>query len=61
MNTMASRREIVLEIGYESTFLANLIAYYLFEKAKDILNQTTYHIIYNDDGLVVFNGTMRIQ
>ena len=49
--------------GYESAFLANLVTSYLVEKYKDILspktyhgllNQTTYHIIYQYEGLVVF-------
>ena len=42
--------------GYESAFLANLVASYLFEEAKYFLNPATYHGIYQDDGLVVFKG-----
>ena len=40
--------------GYESAFLVNLVASYLFEEAKTLLNQTTYHGIYQDGGMVVF-------
>ena len=32
--------------GYESAFLANLVASYLFEKTKAILNPKAYHGIY---------------
>ena len=42
--------------GYESAFLAELVASYLFEKAKNIINQITYHGIYGNDGLLVLNG-----
>ena len=46
-----------LEIGgYESAFLADLVASYLFEKASPIFRLTIYHGIYRDDGLVVFKG-----
>ena len=40
--------------GYELEFLANLVASYLFEKYNTLLNRTTYHVIYRDDGLVLF-------
>ena len=42
--------------GYESDFLADLVASYLFEKASPIFRPTIYHGIYRDDGLVVFKG-----
>ena len=42
--------------GYGLAFLSNLVASYLFEKAKAILNPKTYHGIYRDDGPVVFKG-----
>ena len=42
--------------GYELEFLADLVASYLFEKAKANFCLTTYHVIYRDDGLVVFKG-----
>ena len=32
--------------GYELAFLANLVASYLFEKSKLLINSTTYHGIY---------------
>ena len=42
--------------GYESAFLADLVASYLFEKAKPIFRPKIYHGIYRYDGLVVFKG-----
>ena len=42
--------------GYESDFLADLVASYIFEKSKTLQNWTTYHGIYQYDGLVVFMG-----
>ena len=42
--------------GYESAFLADLVASYLFEKSKSNSSLTTYQGIYRDDGLVVFEG-----
>ena len=42
--------------GYESAFLADLVASYLFEKATPIFRPTIYHGIYRDDGLVFFKG-----
>ena len=42
--------------GYESAFLADLVASYLFEKSKINFHPTTYNGIYRDDGLVVFKG-----
>ena len=42
--------------GYESTFLADLVASYLSGKAKANFHPKTYHGIYRDDGLVVFTG-----
>ena len=49
------REERGLEIGgYESEFLAGLVASCLFEKSKANFHPTTYHGIYRNDGLVVF-------
>ena len=42
--------------GYESAFLADLVASYPFEKAKTNFYPTTYHGIYRHDGPVVFTG-----
>ena len=42
--------------GYESEFLADLVASYLFEKSKANFHPITYHGIYIYDGLVVFKG-----
>ena len=43
------------------SLLANLVASYLFEKSKAILNPTTYHGIYLDDSLVMFKGNKSIN
>ena len=48
-------------VGYELALLAELVASYLFEINKAILNPTTYHGIYLDDGLVVFNGKKSVN
>ena len=45
--------------GYESAFLADLVASYLFEEAKANFRPTIYHIIYRCDGLVVFKGNKK--
>ena len=42
-------------------FLANLVASYLFENAKTLLNRITYHGIYQDYGMVVFKIKKRVQ
>ena len=42
--------------GYESDFLSDLVASYLFEKSKPLLNPKTYHDIFQDYGLVLFKG-----
>ena len=42
-------------------FLANLVASYLFVKSKTLLNQTTYHGIYFNDGLVLIKGKKSVQ
>ena len=47
--------------GYELEFLANLVASYLFEKSKALVNLTTYHGIYSYDGLVVFKGNKSVK
>ena len=47
--------------GYESAFLANLVASYLFEKAKAHFYPTIYHGIYRDDRLVVFKGKKSVR
>ena len=47
--------------GYESAFLVDLVASYVFEKAKAHSYQTMYHVIYRDDGLVVFKGKKSVK
>ena len=56
------REEQVLAIGgYESDFLADLVAYYLFEKDKLNFCPEIYHGIYQDDGLVVIKGKKKVS
>ena len=47
--------------GYESAFLADLVASYLFEKSKTLLNPKIYHGIYQHDGLVVSKGKKSVK
>ena len=47
--------------GYKLAFLANLVASYLFEKAKANFHPTIYHSIYRDDGFVVFKGRKSVR
>ena len=42
--------------GYESAFLADLVASYLFETSKANFCPTIYHRIYRDDDQVFFKG-----
>ena len=43
--------------GYESAWLANLVAAYIFEKAAELFNETScYHGIYRDDRIAVLSG-----
>ena len=42
-------------------FLVNLVASYLFEKGKTLLNPKTYLGIYPDDSLVAFKGKKSVQ
>ena len=42
-------------------FHADLVASYLFEKARTLLNRTTSHGIYRNDGLIVFKGNNIVQ
>ena len=46
-----------LAIGrYESTFLVDQVAYYLFEKWYNQLKELLWNHIYRDNGLLVFQG-----
>ena len=47
--------------GYESAFLADLVASYLLEKTKKIFINTHYHGIYCNDGFVAFKGNQKIE
>ena len=44
--------------GYESTWLADLVAAYLLENVTDIFDPTMFKGIYRDDGLVVFKDNL---
>ena len=47
--------------GYELAILSDLVASYFFEKFKAVLNPTTYHGIYLNDGPVMFNGKKSVN
>jgi hypothetical protein len=42
--------------GYESAWLADLVAAYLLEMTKEKFNNFVYHGIYRDDGFMVLKG-----
>ena len=42
--------------GYESAFLVDLVAAYLFDLCSDNFNITKFYSIYRDDGIIVFRG-----
>ena len=42
--------------GYKSSFLANLVTSFLLKHTIHHFNDTTFHDIYGDNGIVVFNG-----
>ena len=42
--------------GYESDFLADLVASYLFEKCSNQFKEVLWKGIYKDDGFLVFKG-----
>eukprot|EP00957_Ditylum_brightwellii_P047465 3604847-Ditylum_brightwellii.AAC.1 len=49
--------DIVLAIGaYEATFLADLVASYMFESTEEEFRDAIFQEIYRDDGLVVWKG-----
>jgi len=45
--------------GYESAFLANLVASFLLEKTNNHFKNTKFHGIYRDDRIVVFDGNKK--
>ena len=47
--------------GYESAFLAVLVASYLLEKTEKFFTNTHSHRIYRDDGFVTFKGNRKIE
>jgi hypothetical protein len=44
--------------GYESAWLADLVAAYVLEKTKHLFLGTVFYGIYRDDGLVIFLGIL---
>ena len=42
--------------GYESAFLADLVAAYILENTQQFFDEAKFDGIYRDDGLVVLNG-----
>ena len=44
--------------GYESAWLADLVASYILEMNKKQFENTIYHGIYRDDGFMIFNKIM---
>eukprot|EP00957_Ditylum_brightwellii_P001744 134325-Ditylum_brightwellii.AAC.1 len=52
-----SDEDVLLTIGaYESAFLADIVASYVFEKIKECFIESLYRGIYRDDELVAFVG-----
>jgi hypothetical protein len=47
--------------GYESAWLADLIAAFVLENTAQFFNEAVYDGIYRDDGLVVFKGNWSKQ
>ena len=44
--------------GYESAWLADLVAVFILEKNKKQFENTIYHGIYRDDGFIIFKGVL---
>jgi hypothetical protein len=42
--------------GYESAWLANLVAAFVLKNCKDLFKDAVYDGIYRDDGLVIMDG-----
>eukprot|EP00957_Ditylum_brightwellii_P129621 9888012-Ditylum_brightwellii.AAC.1 len=52
-----SDKDVALAIGaYESAFLANIVASYVFEETGECFTECVFRGIYQDNGLVVFIG-----
>ena len=47
--------------GYESAWLADLVAGFVLEKCQRHFRKAQYHRIYRDDGIVVFPGKRRLE
>jgi len=44
--------------GYESAWLADLVAVFVLENTEESFEETIFDGIYRDDGLIIFKGTM---
>ena len=44
--------------GYESAWLADLVAAYILENTTDMFKDSEFYGIYRDDGLVIFKGKL---
>ena len=42
--------------GYESAWLADLVAAYILEETKDLFSDFIYYGIYRDDGFIILKG-----
>lgn len=42
--------------GYESAWLADLVAAYILEESKELFDKFTYYGIYRDDGFIILKG-----
>ena len=51
-----TREEKIIDNGYESAFLADLVASYLLEVTNNQFKEVLWRVIYRDDGLLVFKG-----
>ena len=48
--------------GYESAWLADLVASWIFEKNEDLFKKTSlFKGIYRDDGLIVFKDNWKAE
>ena len=54
-DTTGDKRGLIIG-GYESAWLADLVAAYILAETKNLFDQTIYHGIYRDDGFMVFDG-----
>jgi len=46
--------------GFESGFLSDLLASFLLDKLNFLFNDSIFHGLYRDDGIIIFNGNRSI-